>query len=86
MGSGAARVSILKMLSVIGVKAAAAHRQAYDPIASASYTVDTPGPCTENLKRLLYRRVKRPIYPLDAILRTEKMPENSPLQYRIYFC
>ncbi|MDF1512911.1 MAG: M81 family metallopeptidase, partial [Anaerolineae bacterium] len=36
-------------LDVIVVKAAAAHRQAYDPIAAASYTVDTPGPCTENL-------------------------------------
>jgi microcystin degradation protein MlrC len=53
-------------LFVIAVKAAAAHRQAYDPIAVASYTVDTPGPCTENLKRLPYRYVKRPVYPLDA--------------------
>ncbi len=54
-------------LYVIVVKAAAAHRQAYDPIAAASYTVDTPGPCTEKLKRLPYRRVKRPVYPLDAV-------------------
>lgn len=54
-------------LDVIVVKAAAAHRQAYDPIASASYTVDTPGPCTENLKRLTYHRIKRPVYPLDDI-------------------
>lgn len=55
-------------LHVIVVKAAAAHRQAYDPIAAASYTVDTPGPCTENLKRLSYRRIHRPIYPLDDII------------------
>lgn len=54
-------------LYVIAVKAAAAHRQAYDPIAVASYTVDTPGPCTENLHRLPYHRVKRPVYPLDAL-------------------
>jgi microcystin degradation protein MlrC len=54
-------------LSVIAVKAASAHRQAYDPIAVASYTVDTPGPCTEKLERLPYRRVNRPVYPLDDV-------------------
>lgn len=52
-------------LSVIGVKAAVGHRRAYDPIASASYTVDTPGPCAENLSRLPFRRVTKPIYPLE---------------------
>ncbi len=52
-------------LFVIGVKAAVAHRRAYDPIARASYTVDTPGPCSSNLKSFPYRKVHRPIYPLD---------------------
>jgi microcystin degradation protein MlrC len=52
-------------LGVIGVKAAVAHRQAYDPIAAASYTVETPGPCTSNLALLPYHRLRRPIYPLD---------------------
>jgi microcystin degradation protein MlrC len=52
---------------VIAVKAASGHRQAYDPIAFKSYTVDTPGPCTEKLERLPFRRVKRPVYPLDEI-------------------
>lgn len=51
--------------SVIGVKAAVAHRQAYDPIATRMLWVDTPGPCTSNLKRLPFKRVKRPIFPLD---------------------
>ncbi|MFV1967866.1 MAG: M81 family metallopeptidase, partial [Pirellulaceae bacterium] len=32
-------------LSVIVVKAAVAHRQAYDPITARSFSVDTPGPC-----------------------------------------
>lgn len=50
---------------VIGVKAAVAHKRAYDPIAKASYMVDTPGPCAGNLRRLPYRRVRRPVYPLD---------------------
>ncbi len=31
-------------LAFIGVKAAVAHRRAYDRIAAASYTVATPGP------------------------------------------
>jgi microcystin degradation protein MlrC len=52
-------------LFVIGVKAAVAHRRAYDPIAKASYTVQTPGPCTSDLRSLPYRKVHRPIYPLD---------------------
>ncbi len=54
-------------LSVIGVKAAVAHRRAYDPIAQRMFWVDTPGPCSSNLKILPYRRVQRPIYPLDEL-------------------
>lgn len=54
-----------KNLEVIGVKAAVAHRRAYDKIASASYTVSTPGPCTSNLQSLPYKKIRRPIFPLD---------------------
>jgi microcystin degradation protein MlrC len=50
---------------VIGVKAAVAHRRAYDKIAKASYTVDTPGPCSSNLKLFPFQKLRRPIYPLD---------------------
>jgi microcystin degradation protein MlrC len=52
---------------VIGVKAAVGHRQAYDPIAKASFTVQTPGPCSSRLADFPYRRLRRPIYPLDAV-------------------
>jgi microcystin degradation protein MlrC len=52
-------------LSVIGVKAAVAHRRAYDPIAVASYAVRTPGPCTSDPATFPYRRLRRPIFPLD---------------------
>jgi microcystin degradation protein MlrC len=52
-------------LSVIGVKAAVGHRRAYDPIASASFTVKTRGPCASDLKQLPYTRIRRPVYPLD---------------------
>jgi microcystin degradation protein MlrC len=54
-----------EMLNVIGVKAAVGHRRAYDPIIRSSYTVSTPGPCSSNLFALPYRKLRRPIYPLD---------------------
>lgn len=52
---------------VIGVKAAVAHERAYNPIARARYWVDTPGPCSSNLKSYPYRKVRRPVYPLDDV-------------------
>ena len=52
---------------VINVKAAVAHRQAYDPIAKASYFVNTPGPCANDVRVLPYARLKRPVYPLDEM-------------------
>ena len=54
-------------LSVIGVKAAVAHRRAYDRIVKASFTVATPGPCSSDLLSFPYRHVRRPIDPLDDI-------------------
>lgn len=56
-----------RKFGVIGVKAAVAHRQAYDPIARASYYVDTPGPCSSNLATFPYQRLNHPVYPLDPI-------------------
>lgn len=52
-------------LSVIGVKAAVAHRRAYDPITRHSHTVNTPGPCTSDLTLLPFQHVHRPVFPLD---------------------
>lgn len=51
---------------VIGVKAAVAHRRAYDPIAAEQLWADTPGPCSGNVRVLPYQAVRRPVYPLDA--------------------
>jgi microcystin degradation protein MlrC len=51
----------------IGVKAATEHRGAYGPIATASYALDLLGPCAENLGRLPFEYVSRPIYPLDEL-------------------
>lgn len=51
--------------AVIGVKAAVAHKRAYDPITRASYYVDTPGPCSSDLRRFPWRHLRRPVWPLD---------------------
>ncbi|WP_306118953.1 MULTISPECIES: M81 family metallopeptidase [unclassified Roseitalea] len=40
------------------VKAAVSHKDAYDPIARASFYVDSPGLCTSNLARLPYRNLR----------------------------
>lgn len=64
---------------VIGVKAAVAHRRAYDPITKATYTIDTPGPCSSNLKRFPYQRIQRPIFPLDDL-------DEWPTQTNSEFC
>ncbi len=52
-------------LAVIGIKAGVAHRRAYDPIAAASFNVRTPGPCASDPAMLPYRRLRRPVFPLD---------------------
>lgn len=57
----------VEKMAVIAVKAAVAHRRAYDSIATASYLVGTPGPCSSDLRSLPYRHVRRPIFPLDEI-------------------
>ena len=51
--------------SVIGVKAAVAHRRAYEPIQKHSFTVNTPGPCSSDLSRFPWQHLRRPVYPLD---------------------
>lgn len=51
--------------SYIVVKAAVSHRDAYDPIARASFYVDSPGLCTSNLKRLPYSKLKHKIIALN---------------------
>jgi microcystin degradation protein MlrC len=52
-------------LSVIGVKAAVAHRRAYEKVQRVSFTVSTPGPCSSDVRSFPYRHIRRPIYPLD---------------------
>ncbi|MDR7480785.1 MAG: M81 family metallopeptidase [Armatimonadota bacterium] len=51
--------------AILVVKSAIAWRAAYGSIARAAIEVDTPGVCTANLRTLPYRRVRRPVAPLD---------------------
>ena len=52
-------------LRVIGVKAAVAHRQAYDRIMAATHTVTTRGPCSSDSRVFPYSALRRPVFPLD---------------------
>ena len=50
---------------IVVVKSPNGFRAAYEPIAKAIFLVDTPGVSTANLRKLPWRRIPRPIYPLD---------------------
>ena len=56
--------------SYLGVKAAVAHRGAYQPIAARLLWADAPGPCSRRLDTLRFQRVRRPVFPLDADARS----------------
>ena len=54
-------------LTAIGVKAAAAYRQAYDKISRISYNVKTSGPCQSDLNKIKYKNViKKSFFPLNS--------------------
>ncbi len=52
-------------MHILVAKSAVAFRGAYASIAAEIYEVDTPGLCASNLSRFCYRKVRRPVYPLD---------------------
>ena len=54
-----------KQARVIVVKAAVAYKAAYDPIGGEIIEVDTPGLTAINAARFEYKRIRRPMYPLD---------------------
>jgi microcystin degradation protein MlrC len=56
-----------KDFAVIGVKAAIAHKRAYDRVSRTSHYVDTPGPCSSNLAAFPWSQLRRPVFPLDLI-------------------
>ncbi|MGE4252840.1 MAG: M81 family metallopeptidase [Parvibaculaceae bacterium] len=50
---------------VLVVKSAIAWRAAYGSVARTVVTVDTPGICSSNVARFAYRKIPRPMFPLD---------------------
>ena len=53
---------------ILVVKSTIHYRAAFEPIAKEIIEVDAPGLSSSNLSRFEYRRVRRPIYPLDPDL------------------
>ncbi|MBM3533527.1 MAG: M81 family metallopeptidase [Alphaproteobacteria bacterium] len=53
--------------SVLVVKCMQGHHAAFDPIGSRSIDVDSGGLTTIDIKRFPYRKVPRPVWPLDEI-------------------
>jgi len=56
-------------MKIVVVKSPNGFRAEYEPIAKKIFLVDTPGVSTANLSTLPFRRVSRPIYPLDTGVR-----------------
>jgi microcystin degradation protein MlrC len=50
---------------IIGVKSSNHFRSFFQPIADAIVTTDPPGLHTNNLKSLAYKKIRRPIFPLE---------------------
>ncbi|MBM3549439.1 MAG: M81 family metallopeptidase [Alphaproteobacteria bacterium] len=53
--------------SVLVVKCMQGHHAAFDPIGSRSIDVDSGGLTTIDIKRFPYKKVERPVWPLDEI-------------------
>jgi microcystin degradation protein MlrC len=52
---------------LVQVKSPGGFRPTYEPFAKTIIELDTPGPTDSNLVRLPYKRVTRPLFPLDDI-------------------
>ena len=56
---------------ILVVKSTIHYRAAFEPIAKEIIEVDAPGLSSSNLSRFEYRRIRRPIFPLDPDLAYE---------------
>ena len=52
---------------ILVVKSTIHYRAAFEPLAALIIEVDAPGLSSSNLERFTFSRVRRPIFPLDAI-------------------
>jgi microcystin degradation protein MlrC len=63
---------------VLVVKAAIAYKAAYGPVAGTIIEADTPGLTAPNPVRLPYRRIRRPLWPLDDAGASSCSPVDAP--------
>lgn len=59
----------LEEASLIFVKSPSHFKVSYEPHATRILLADTPGPTCPNMRRLEFRRVRRPVFPLDDVQR-----------------
>ena len=52
--------------SVVALKSMQHFRAAFEPIAGIVIVCDSGGICTPDLRKLPYKNVRRPVFPLDA--------------------
>ena len=52
--------------NILVVKSTIHYRAAFEPIAREIIEVDAPGLSSSNLERFDFKRIRRPIFPLDA--------------------
>jgi microcystin degradation protein MlrC len=57
---------VLRHAALVFVKSPSHFRVAYAPHAARILAADTPGTTTGNMRRLVFRNVTRPLYPLDS--------------------
>jgi microcystin degradation protein MlrC len=50
---------------ILVVKSGSSHRPAYEPVARRTIEADTPGITAADPRRFTYRRIRRPVWPLD---------------------
>jgi microcystin degradation protein MlrC len=62
---------------VVVVKSPNLFRASYEPIASRIILVDGPGTSTSNYRRLPFRRIPRPLHPLDPMADDDYPPPQS---------
>jgi microcystin degradation protein MlrC len=57
----------LKDAALVFVKSPGHFRQSFGPFAARILTANTPGPTAPDMLRIPFRKVTRPLYPLDKI-------------------
>jgi microcystin degradation protein MlrC len=57
----------LEEAALVFVKSPSHFRVAFEPYARRVLCADTPGPTCPNMRRLVFHRVTRPLYPLDPV-------------------